>query len=285
MRHSHQPMLAALTSVGFALAVFGTGAHPADAQQYPAPTATPAPPPVLTLPPAPNALVSGLEVTVTPYLWLIGVNAAVSTPLERAPVVHESVGPFELLGKLNGVPFMGSVEIRAAPFSLLGDVLHLPVGTNITTRNVFFQGGSASLTTNIGTAVFLYHAVEQPMQSIDGGVGFRSWGFSTRLTLNGGLLPTTSVNRSGGWTDPLIAARYHRDFGNGFGVTAYGDVGGFGAAAHVDWQIIGTLDYALKPWVALRLGYRSLNVNYQGGGNLGFNVHMKGPMLAATFRF
>ncbi len=229
---------------------------------------------------------SGPQVTVTPYLWLAGINSAIKTPLPRVPEVNSDVGAFQLLGHLNGVPFMGSAEIRDGPFSLFGDVLHVPVGTNITTRNIFYQGGSATLTANMGTALFLYHALDQPAQELDAGVGFRSWGFTSRLTLNGRLLPTANVSRSAGWADPLIAARYHRDFGNGLGLTAYGDVGGFGVAAHVDWQIIGTLDYALKSWATLRLGYRSLNFNYQaGGGDLGFNVHMKGPILAANFRF
>ena len=109
---------------------------------------------------------------------------------------------------------------------------------------------------------------------------------STVTTLNPGILPGTSVTASGGWTDPLIAARYHRDFRNGFGLTAYGDLGGFDLNAHYDWQIIGSLDYAWKPWVSLHLGYRSLNVTYQATNSpIGFNVHMKGPILAATFRF
>ncbi|HMD47564.1 MAG TPA: hypothetical protein VKG79_00640 [Bryobacteraceae bacterium] len=127
--------------------------RPADAQQFPALDGPPVPPP------APPPLASGLQVAVTPYLWLAGINAAVSTPLARAPVINESVGPFELLGKLNGVPFMGSAEVRDGPFGLLGDVLHLPAGDNITTRNVFFQGGSATVSANVGTAVFLYYAV------------------------------------------------------------------------------------------------------------------------------
>jgi hypothetical protein len=279
-----------LTALAVLLAAIGTGAS-AYAQQYSTPGGPPTPPslpaPVLSQPPAPpppGTLTSGLEVSVTPYLWLANVNTAISTPLARAPVVDTSVGAFQLLGHLDGVPVIGSVEFRDGPFSLLGDVIHLPVGTNITTRNVFFNGGSASLTPNIGTAVLLYHAVDQSVQSLDGGVGFRAWGVSSGLTLNGGLLPTTSVNRSSGWGDPLIAARYHRDFGNGFGLTAYGDLGGFGVAAHVDWQVVGTLDYTLKPWVALRLGYRSLNVT-ASGSDFGYNVHMKGPILAATFRF
>ena len=276
-----------MTVLAVLFAAIGTGASDAYAQQYPALGGPSPPAPVLSQPPAPpppGMLTSGLQVIVTPYLWLANVNAAISTPLARAPVVDTSVGAFQLLGHLDGVPFLGSVEFRDGPFSLLGDVIHLPVGTNITTRNVFFNGGNASLTANIGTAVLLFHAVDQPVQSLDGGVGFRAWGVSSELTLNGGLLPTMSVNRSAEWGDPLIAVRYHRELGNGFGLTAYGDLGGFGVAAHVDWQVVGTLDYTLKPWVALRLGYRSLNVT-ASGSDFGYNVHMKGPILGATFRF
>ncbi len=228
---------------------------------------------------------SGPQILVTPYLWLAGINSAIKTPLPRAPEVNSDVGAFQLLGHLNGVPFMGSAEIRDGPFSLFGDVLHVPVGTSITTRNLFYQGGNAALTTNTGTAIFFYHALDQPFQSLDAGGGFRAWGFSSRLTLNGGLLPTANLSRTAGWADPLLAARYHRDFSDGFGLTVYGDLGGFDVGAHVDWQLIGTLDYALKPWATLRLGYRSLNFNYQSSQDVGFNVHMKGPILAATFQF
>lgn len=279
MPHNRRRIVAALAGFFLMLAAFGAVAGPASAQQ--AAPATLPPPPLAPRPAVPG---SGLQVIVTPYLWLAGVNTAISTPLQRAPMVDASVGAFQELGRLDAVPFMGSAELRDGPFSLLGDVLHVPVGTNITTRNIFFNGGNASLTTNIGTALLLYHAVEQPIQSLDAGVGFRAWGISSRLTLNGGLLPTAAVNRRAGWGDPLIAARYHRDFGNGFGLTAYGDVGGFGVAAHADWQVLGTLDYDLKPWVALRAGYRSLNVS-ASSSTLGFNVHMKGPLIAADLRF
>ena len=91
-----------------------------------------------------------------------------------------------------------------------------------------------------------------------------------------------------GHTGRILSAccvRYRRDLGNGFGFTVYADFGGFGVGAHTDWQIFGTIDYALSPRAALRLGYLSLNFNYTASDNLGFNVHMKGPILAATFRF
>lgn len=280
MQYNREAAFAALAgfAVFFVLAVGGT--RPAVAQQ-----SSPLIGPLSAPAPVPSAPSGGPQIILTPYLWLAGINAAINTPLARAPVVNSSVGAFQLLGHLDGVPFLGSAEIRDGPFSLLGDVIHLPVGTDITTHNVLFQGGNAALTVNVGTAVFLYHAIDQPVQELDAGLGFRAWGVSSQLTLNGRLLPTVGLARDAGWADPLIAARYHREFGNGFGLTAYGDVGGFDvSAAHVDWQVLGTIDYALRPWATLRLGYRSLNVS-ASGSVLGYNVHMKGPILGASFRF
>jgi hypothetical protein len=223
---------------------------------------------------------------VTPYLWLSGIYATTATPLARIPEVNSNVGPFQLLGHLDGAPFMGSAEIHDGPISLLGDVLHVPVSTNITTRNVLFQGGKAELQANSGTALLLYRVLEAPNQFADLGVGFRAWGFGANLELNPGLLAGQSVNQRAGWGDPLIGGRYRFDFGNGFGLSAYGDLGGFDLGAHTDWQVIGTVDYALNSWINLHVGYRSLNFSYtSSNGNLGFDVHMRGPLFAGTFRF
>jgi hypothetical protein len=181
----------------------------------------------------------GMQIFVTPYLWLPGVYATTATPLARASEVNSSVGPFELLGKLEGAPFMGSAEIRDGPIGLLGDVVHGPFGSNITTRNVFYQGGHAALNTNIGTALIIYRVLDAPNQFADLGVGFRSWGVDANLSLNPGLLQGEKVYRRAGWGDPLIGGRYHFDFNNGIGLSAYGDVGGFDLGAHTDWQVIG----------------------------------------------
>jgi hypothetical protein len=292
MRQGSQVILRSIVGFAIVSAVIGTASRPAAAQQYPPLIGPIVPPPntqpVLgaTPPPPPSPLntVSNLQVTITPLLALANINTSINTPLEHAPVVDTHVGVGQLLSHLDGVPLMGTVELRDGPFSLLGAVLHVPVGADITTRNIFFNGGNASLTTNIGTAALLYHVLDEPQQSIDAGIGFRAWGVSSELTLNGGILPTTTINRTADIDDPLIVARYHHDFGNGFGLTAYGDVGGFGVSAHADWQLLGTIDYTLKSWVALRVGYVSLNVS-AGGGALGYIVHINGPILAAAFRF
>jgi hypothetical protein len=228
----------------------------------------------------------GYQFFVTPYLWLASVHATTLTPLARVPQVDSNVSTIDLLSHLDGAPFMGSVEVRYGSLGFLADAIHLPVSTRITTRNIFFEGGNAALKANTGTGLALYRVLEDPVQFADAGLGFRAWGFSSRVELNPGVLPGVSVTPSGGWTDPLIGARYHRDLGNGFALTAYGDVGGFGVGAHTDWQVLGTVDYSLSPSWNLQLGYRSLNFNITGSeGRFGFNVHMRGPILAGTFRF
>jgi hypothetical protein len=256
----------ALASLAITLGVIGAGTSPARAQDATSPC--------------------GTQFFVTPYLWLPGINATIKTGLARQPEVNADVSAIDLLSHLDGVPLLVAAEIRQGPMGLLGDVLHMPVSANITTRNIDFSGGTAKLTANTGTAILVYRVLDTPSQFGDLGGGMRAWGFSANLTLNGAAQPTTSASRSAGWGDPLLAGRYHYEFGNGFGLTAYGDLGGFGVGAHSDWQLIGTVDYAPTPWLNLRLGYRSLNFNYQGSGsNLGFDVHMKGPILAGTFRF
>ena len=125
MQQSRKPSPSKLASLVVALAAIMTGLHPARAEDALSP--------------------GGMQIFLTPYLWLSGINATTQTPLAREPQVNSDVSAIDLLSHLSGVPFMGSAEIRDGPFGLLGDVLHVPVSTTIRTRDVLFQGGKAAL--------------------------------------------------------------------------------------------------------------------------------------------
>jgi hypothetical protein len=112
----------------------------------------------------------------------------------------------------------------------------------------------------------------------------RAWGLGGDIALNQGLLPPANVSNGLAWADPFLAARYHRELGSGFSLTASGDVGGFGLGAHLDWQLVGTVDYAWNSRIVLQGGFRTLNVNY-GGNRADFNINMYGPVIGATLRF
>jgi hypothetical protein len=174
MRQSCRLILSALGGFGVALGSIGAGLSSACAQEATGPY--------------------GMQFSVTPYyLWLSGINTAIKTPIPQRPELDSEVGPFQLLGHLNGVPFFGAFEVRQGPLGFLGDVMHVPVRTSITTRDVFYNGGTAELKVNMGTGLVVYRLLDQPTQSVDAGLGFLGWGFNADVSLNPGLLVARTV--------------------------------------------------------------------------------------------
>jgi hypothetical protein len=255
----------------------GVTPHSARAQQ---PTSAPAspvmPPPILPW--------QDIEVLATPYVWLPWVSSTVRPSNSLIPSASSTTDPGTLYDHITWIPFTGSVEFRDGPYGVLLDYMHIPLKTGVNTRNIFFSGATTGLTLDEGTAMFLYRPFVQPDQVIDVGLGVRAWGVAGNINLNQGLLPAFNASSGLSWADPVIGARYHRDLGNGFSMTALGDVGGFGAGAHIDWQVLGTIDYAVNSWIELHGGFRSLNFSY-GAPRANFTANMYGPILSATFRF
>jgi hypothetical protein len=227
-----------------------------------------------------------MEVLATPSVWLPWTSVTVKPRDSRIPSASGTVGPGELFDHLTWVPFMGSVEFRSGPYGALFDYVHAPLKSGITAKDIIFGSGATSIAIDTGTAMLLYRAMATPNQSVDIGIGMRAWGLDGDVSLSGKrrLVPDVSLTKGESWADPLIGARYHIDLGNGYGATAYGDVGGFGLGAHIDWQLIGTIDYTYNSWVDLHVGFRSLNFNYTAP-RTGLDVNMYGPIIAATMRF
>jgi hypothetical protein len=259
------------------LSVALIGLAEARAQQ---PTDQPAPPP----PPA--TLLPGIEVLPTTYLWFPWTAVGVRPANTRFSNASSTIGPGDLYSHLTWVPFMGQAEFRNDQFGVITDFIHAPLKSGVTTRDILFGSGTGDFTLNTGSAVFLYRALALPNQNADVGLGFRAWGLDGSIALDPlrRRVPSVTIANGLSWADPLIAARYHYDFGNGFAATAYGDLGGFGVGAHFDWQLLGTIDYALRPGLDLHAGFRSLNFSY-GAPRANINMNMNGPIISATFRF
>ena len=238
----------------------------------------PAPPPATLLP--------GIEVLAVPYVWFPWIGAGIRPADTRLSSTSNTIDPGKLYSHLTWVPFMGQAEFRSGSFGLVTDFIHAPLKSGISTRDILFSSGTGEFTLNQGSAVVLHRALALPDQSADIGFGFRAWGLDGQIALSGRRqrLPAVTVVNGLSWADPLIAARYHYDFGNGFAATAYGDLGGFGLGAHFDWQLLGTLDYALRPGLDLHFGFRSLNFSY-GAPRTNISMNMNGPIISATFRF
>jgi hypothetical protein len=102
MRQTRKPILALFATI----AGVASGLHTVSAQDASAP--------------------GEYQYFVTPYLWLASVHSTTKTPLARVPDVNSNVSTIDLLSHLDGVPVMGSGEVRYGPFGFLGDVITCP---------------------------------------------------------------------------------------------------------------------------------------------------------------
>ena len=101
-------------------------------------------------------------------------------------------------------------------------------------------------------------------------------------SLSGGPFAARQRDGSETWVDPIIGISGRVELGSGFALQAEGDVGGFGLVADIDWQVLGTLQYAINDLITLDAGYRYLD--FDDGGLL-FDVPLSGPIIGASIRF
>jgi hypothetical protein len=228
----------------------------------------------------------GWEFSLTPYAWLPAMRGNLQTPLPRVGDRSLSIGAGTVVTDLDALPAMLAGEARYGRFSILGDFFYAALAQDLSTRDLLWQGGHSRVTSTVGTLLGMVRVLEAPRQSVDIGAGTRIWGFTTKVSLNPGLEPGVIRKASLNWADPLVAARYHARLSPRFGVTAYGDIGGFDTGSRLTWQVVGSLDYDLTDWAILRAGWRSLNVDKRNTtGSVGIDLGFNGPFFGATFRF
>jgi len=92
------------------------------------------------------------------------------------------------------------------------------------------------------------------------------------------------------WFEPLLGGKLGVQLSDPIALWLRGDVSGFGLAGDTDlsWQVLGGIDWWANHSIALQLGYRFYEIDYQNGsgkGAFGMNLNLNGPFVGATFYF
>jgi hypothetical protein len=228
----------------------------------------------------PNA--DGWRFGVTPYVWFASLKGDVAT-FPRLPSASVDVG-FDDIIENTDFALMLAAEARRDRFGIVADLSYLSLSADGDVPGPLFGGADVDVRTVFGTVAGLYRAVKTDKVSVDVGAGFRIWYVDTEISFSSGLLPGRSFEADEVWADPIIGLRFEAELGRGFSFAAAGDVGGFGLASDLTWQLLGTLDYRFNDWFSVRAGYRHLAVDYENDGFV-WDVDLSGPIVGATFRF
>ncbi len=226
---------------------------------------------------------SGWTFAAAPYLWMAGIKGQIG--VGGRPPSDLDISFSEIFDALDWFPppvmFVG--EARNGRYAVFTDFIYLGTEAGGNLSGPLGASVNVDMTNIIWTFGGSYRVLDNGTATLDVLAGGRLWYMSTDITLTAAPF-TLQASGSKTWVDPIIGISGAVDLGNGFGLHGEADIGGFGAAADLDWQVVGALKYQYNQSVALELGYRYLDVNYDRNGFV-FDVAMQGPIIGASFRF
>jgi hypothetical protein len=222
------------------------------------------------------------QVSVSPYLWLPGVQGTVGA-FDRDATV--SASPIDLLSHFR-FGLMGTAEAHWKRFLLPLDLVWsrfvddraVPrLGLGATTADV--KVSMFLLTPKVGVRLF-----DGPKFKGDFLTGFRYWHLGQTLHFSPSTL-NLNFSAAQNWVDPLVGGRIEAPLSPSLVATVFGDVGGWGTGSQLEYQVGGVLGYKLNERTTLQAGYRYLAVDYRGGGvrQPVFDAHLSGVVLGVTF--
>jgi hypothetical protein len=234
-----------------------------------------------SLPPA----ASPWSFRVSPYVWFAGLSGDVRVG-RNLPAIDVDVDFGDVFDKIDWFPppVMVAGEVRYDRFGAFTDVIFLGLDAdNASTIGPVTVDADLQLDTLVWTFGGSFRAVETDRLALDLLAGGRLWNVDAKARLSG---PFADRERDGSrtWVDPIIGINGRIELGGGLAFQAEGDVGGFGVASDIDWQLLGTFQYEIPEFVTLAAGYRYIAVDFDDGDFL-FDVAMQGPIIGATFGF
>ena len=90
------------------------------------------------------------------------------------------------------------------------------------------------------------------------------------------------------WMDPYVGARWTPQFGDHWGLSLRGDIGGFGLESDLTWQLRAMGIYSFSDRVSLGFGFRMLDYDFEEGEGLtrfAYDVTMVGAEIGVGFKF
>jgi hypothetical protein len=229
---------------------------------------------------------SNLETNFSTYVWFPGIHGTLSAFGYNA---YYRATPGDLINH-SGLAANGLFGLKYKRLVFIGDFAYAPLKV---TRGKLFSGlpnqpfvsGDFKYTQFILDPEVGFRMLDGPKLKVDALIGWRFWHNGITLNVTTPNISTHSYVQNN-WADLVLGARIVYELTPKLSASVWGDGGGFGAGAQVDYNIVGVLTYRLKRRVSVNVGWRYLFVDYQphflsssiaeSGVVFGSTIHLSG---------
>jgi len=205
-----------------------------------------------------NAPSHDWEFALTPFLWAPGMDGTVGLAGQQRDF---EVSAKDLIASLD-FGFMTNFEARKSRWSFAVDYFYADLGKDVTVENENVAARNPEL--------------DMSMTIVEGDVGYQVAGSLDllggirRVSASAGLVADEGrlTEADGGFTDPIVGARFRRDLTEKLWVNIRGDVGGFGAGSDFSWFVNAATGIRVSKLISLDFGYRIWDFDYESDDDL-----------------
>jgi hypothetical protein len=225
------------------------------------------------------------EFTVTPYMWLAGLEGDMTAEGTKSDVDLSFSDIWDILDIGGAVHleawkgdwglFLDPTYMKLATDERIGDI---KVDVEAELWIVEFGAYRRILETPIGTDL-------DRSLTVDAYAGGRYWYLGNEIDIKN---TPYEFDDSEDWLDPIVGSHIRAGLTDKVFLAFRGDVGGFGISSDFTWSTLATVGYQLNPKLTLHGGYRALGIDYSdgsGASKFGMNATMHGPIVGLSIRF
>jgi hypothetical protein len=205
-----------------------------------------------------NAPSDRWEFALTPFLWAPGMDGTAGLAGRERDFEVSAKGLIESLD----FGFMTNFEARKSRWSFAADYFYADLGKDVTVENENVAARNPEL--DMSMTIVEGDVGYQIGGSLDLLAGIRTVSASAGLAADAGTL----TQADGGFTDPIVGARFRRDLTEKLWVNMRGDVGGFGAGSDFSWFLSAAGGFRVSKLISLDFGYRIWDFDYESDQDL-----------------
>jgi hypothetical protein len=228
---------------------------------------------------------------VAPYAWALAADGDVTVKGQESDVNLSFKDIFEELNY--GVMLEG--EARKGRVGVIANILYANLGDDENVGGIeidpdinlfwgsfvgYYRLGPWDLDSEAGD--------DGPQLIVDPYAGVRYTYLDVDLDISGG----PDFGNDQDWVEPIIGLRTLWQLSPRWGVTAAGDIGGFGVGSDFAWMAAGLVSYRFGLFgennSRFLFGYRALHQNYSNGSGANefeWDVTLHGPIFAVAIEF